>query len=91
MNFFEIWNGENLFFLCFEPTMFPSCSCFDLKPPNAPNGIWHDAQDPRYTCNFYKAFPQFCTEYGDQYEQYGLVAQQACCVCQGGGCAVIFL
>lgn len=47
---------------------------------------WYDSGGPSYNCEWYEDNPQSCGTYGanDDYENFGLVAQQACCVCGGG-------
>ena len=57
------------------PTMVAACE-------DSPIG-WYDSDGPDYDCNYY-AQGDNCAMYGNQYENMGKTANQACCVCGGG-------
>lgn len=44
---------------------------------------WYDSDGPNYNCTWY-AKGSNCERYGDQFENGGLTANEACCVCGGG-------
>ena len=53
--------------------------CYDLSVNGAP---WADSEG--YTCAKYIEEDGWCSAYGDDYENDGLTADEACCVCGGG-------
>lgn len=44
---------------------------------------WYDSDGPEYNCAFYSQ-GRNCEQYGDQYENFGKTANEACCACGGG-------
>lgn len=47
---------------------------------------WYDSGGPQYDCGYYaQDGGKFCATEGHLYENFGMTASQACCVC-GGGC-----
>ena len=44
---------------------------------------WYDADGPEYDCAWY-AEGNNCANHGDNFENFGLTANQACCACSGG-------
>eukprot|EP01061_Rhynchopus_euleeides_P033581 TRINITY_DN563_c0_g2_i4.p2 TRINITY_DN563_c0_g2~~TRINITY_DN563_c0_g2_i4.p2 ORF type:complete len:139 (+),score=29.43 TRINITY_DN563_c0_g2_i4:42-458(+) len=54
--------------------------CADLQLSHGT--AWHDADGPRYGCSWY-ATQQRCLRFGRSYRNKH-VAQEACCVCEGG-------
>lgn len=56
------------------PAYDPNYQCSDFRG-------WTDVDG--YDCSWY-ALGDRCTEYGDLFEKFGLVANQACCACGGG-------
>merc|ERR1712153_223938 len=63
------------------PTKEPS-SCEDNK--GSGGTTWHDSQGESYSCDWYSEGDN-CATYGDQYENDGYTANQACCTCQSTG------
>ena len=57
-------------------------SCSDLTV----NGgqPWYDSAGEQYTCNWYGEMNTRCSTDGYQFENFGMVANEACCVCGGG-------
>lgn len=47
-------------------------------------GPWHDAVGPQWGCDYYAAHPMACSLYGMEYDNAGMNANTACCVCGGG-------
>lgn len=45
---------------------------------------WYDSGGPSYSCAWYEINPHRCPTYGATYENFGMVAKDACCVCNGG-------
>ena len=67
------------------PTEAPShtsSSCEDNK--GSGGTTWHDSQGESYNCDWYSEGDN-CETYGDQYENDGYTANQACCACQSTG------
>jgi len=58
------------------PTLLPTEACADFPD-------WYDSDGPKFDCSWY-ADKQNCLFYGDSYENFGLTATGACCVCGGG-------
>ncbi len=58
-------------------------SCGDIEDIiNFPSG-WYDKDGPLFDCNWY-AVGSRCASYGSRFENFGFVANEACCVCGGG-------
>ena len=55
--------------------------CTDLGVPDSTDE-WSDSQG-RF-CRTYASNPDLCDEFGDRNENFGLVANEACCACRGG-------
>eukprot|EP01065_Artemidia_motanka_P013822 TRINITY_DN1778_c0_g1_i1.p1 TRINITY_DN1778_c0_g1~~TRINITY_DN1778_c0_g1_i1.p1 ORF type:complete len:691 (+),score=92.55 TRINITY_DN1778_c0_g1_i1:46-2073(+) len=55
--------------------------CTDVVP--AGFAKWHDAGGAQFDCAFYSAGTR-CRDYGENYEKYGMTANEACCACGGG-------
>jgi len=72
----------------FVPTTAPFCvePCNDFVPRDVGVDAWFDAGGERFTCAHYGVAPsEFCTnEELDEYENFGLIAREACCACNGG-------
>ena len=46
---------------------------------------WYDSDGPFFDCDWYAAYPEMtCHWYGDDFENFGMTANQACCACGGG-------
>merc|ERR1712038_481354 len=56
--------------------------CYDLRV----NGdeAWYDGGGSTFDCSWYEAGPDRCAMYGARFENFGKVANEACCVCGGG-------
>jgi len=61
-----------------SPTPAPTPVCID-----DPVG-WYDSSSPDYTCEWYGSKAWYCESYGDSWSNFGMTANQACCVCGGG-------
>jgi len=70
-----VFNGDASLEYCLE-------ACADKVPSNY--HIWHDAWSPTQTCEWYSAESNRCARYGRYYINYGMNANEACCVCGGG-------
>jgi len=46
---------------------------------------WHDVNGTDFNCDWYSGGVYRCYYFGDEYENDGKTANQACCVCGGGG------
>eukprot|EP00551_Chaetoceros_affinis_P006820 CAMPEP_0203678904 /NCGR_PEP_ID=MMETSP0090-20130426/33671_1 /ASSEMBLY_ACC=CAM_ASM_001088 /TAXON_ID=426623 /ORGANISM="Chaetoceros affinis, Strain CCMP159" /LENGTH=586 /DNA_ID=CAMNT_0050546347 /DNA_START=107 /DNA_END=1867 /DNA_ORIENTATION=- len=66
------------------PTSSPTESNFggNITCVDDPIG-WHDADGPDFTCDWYSQVG-YCARYGDEFENEGTTANQACCSCGGG-------
>jgi len=57
-------------------TVLSQDSCVNVR-------FWWHKGDPWYNCEWYESFPNYyCTMYGHHYQNFGLVANEACCVCK---------
>jgi len=45
---------------------------------------WYDIDGATYNCAWY-SYSNYCEAYGDSYDNFGLTANENCCVCGGGG------
>ena len=59
------------------PSANPTLRCYDF-PAN-----WFDEEGDKFNCLWY-ADKENCEHYGNDYENFGKTAKQACCVCGGG-------
>jgi subtilisin family serine protease len=54
-------------------------------PPPAPCQAelvaWYDSGGRNYDCEWYAQSSDYCSWYGDKYENFGKTAKQACCAC----------
>ena len=50
-----------------------------------PNGKdeWYDKDGPYYNCDWYASESNYCEIYGNSLQNFGKVANQACCACKG--------
>ena len=77
-----------------NPTTSPSPTTLSLHPTSSPtsctdktvndslnDGLWYDLYG--YSCSSYEFYDR-CTTRGHMYENYGMTANEACCVCGGG-------
>lgn len=55
--------------------------CVD-KSPGAPIK-WHDRGGEQYTCEWYST-GRYCNLFGNDFRNYNMTANEACCVCGGG-------
>eukprot|EP00494_Astrolonche_serrata_P027890 UN28155 len=70
------------------PNLFPSLSpsemstgsCVDT-PVSTPTGFWYDSDGPDFDCTWYKD-ESGCETYGNTFENFGMTASDACCVCE---------
>ena len=51
--------------------------CLDVKD-------WYDSDGTYYDCQWYGEYDSRCSNYGHSYENFGYVANEACCACGGG-------
>jgi hypothetical protein len=57
-----------------------SSGCKDIVPRG--RNKWYDADGADYDCNWYANKASNCASYGDQYSNFGMTANEACCACQ---------
>ena len=65
-----------------EESLAPSAACTD-DPPG-----WYDIDGGTFDCDWYASGSR-CADFGDLFENFGTVANSACCACQNEGCSDI--
>jgi hypothetical protein len=60
------------------PDVSPGCKDFVPRGRNK----WYDADGADYDCDWYANKASNCASYGDQYSNFGMTANEACCACQ---------
>jgi len=63
-----------------EPVQEPVC----VDRTQASGAAWYDSDGPRYSCQYYADTATACAQYGASFRNFGMVANEACCVCGGG-------
>lgn len=74
------WNGYMYVTQVFAASNVEGCSsgrCND-KPG------WYDSDGPAYDCDWYASDASHCVNYGAWFRNFGMTANDACCVCGGG-------
>lgn len=67
-----------------KPTPVPSVpgdGCIDILIDGK---RWYDEAGPAFECVWYASEASRCGDWGNNFRNFGLVANEACCVCGGG-------
>lgn len=81
---FYVGNGE----IVTESLQCPDRGCSDKPRPDCTGDDascrWFDAGGADYDCTWYSQKGDRCSKYGNQFENVGMTANNACCTCGGG-------